>query len=448
LCHDRIPLLNRSKISGRDVEVPMWIADRGREIEFPTLIDPNTTALVVIDVQNDFCDQNGAFGRSGRDNSHMPSLAAALHRILAEARNRQVLTIFVRATYDREVTSRALAQNRRRLGLLDSLCLEGTWGADWFGGIAPIGAPNEAVLTKHRFDAFQGTPLDLYLRSNGIRTVIVTGVVTSGCVESTVRDAFFLDYRVVVPRDGVADGRQDYHDAAIAVMTRAFATMTTIDEVVTAWQQSNAPIEPSWRPEVRRDRASRSRDAEGLVLIDLVNLDSGRAVAAKHLAACARESGVPVFDVRSVDLAHGRSPWVDSDVVTETPPPQSNKTTNSNGTPPSNGASSPAWMPIDKMRRSAFADTRLNLLLRTNEIQHLTIAGADAVAGGLAATVLDALDADYAVAVALDACTDIGWTERTWSGVRLDTSADIGARWSARATQPRGARAESRAPLP
>jgi ureidoacrylate peracid hydrolase len=419
----------------------MWIADRGREIEFPTLIDPNTTALVVIDVQNDFCDQNGAFGRSGRDNSHMPSLAAALHRILAEARNRQVLTIFVRATYDREVTSGALAQNRRRLGLLDSLCLEGSWGADWFGGIAPVGAPNEVGLTKHRFDAFQGTPLDLYLRSNGIRTVIVTGVVTSGCVESTVRDAFFLDYRVVVPRDGVADGRQDYHDAAIAVMTRAFATMTTVDEIVTAWQQSNAPIEPSWRPEVRHDRASRSRDAEGLVLIDLGNLDPARAVAAKRLAAWARECGVPVFDVRSVDVAHGRSPWANRNVIAETPPSQSNET------PHSNGVSSPAWMPIGKMRRSAFADTRLNLLLRTNEIRRVTIAGADAVAGSLAATVLDALDADYAVAVAVDACTDIGWTEHTRAGVRLDTSADIGARWNARAAQPRSAPAESRAPL-
>ena len=173
----------------------MWIAERGQELDLSQLVDPNRTALVVIDVQNDFCHAEGAFGHVGHDNSRMPDLAAALHRLLAEARARQVMTVFVRATYDREVTSRPLAQHRRRLGLLHSLCLEGSWGADWFAGVAPAGTPNEVVLTKHRFDAFQGTPLDLYLRSNGIRNVIVTGVVTSGCVESTVRDAFFLDYQ-------------------------------------------------------------------------------------------------------------------------------------------------------------------------------------------------------------------------------------------------------------
>jgi ureidoacrylate peracid hydrolase len=423
----------------------MWIADRGREVEFPTLIDPNTTALVVIDVQNDFCHQDGAFGRTGRDNSHMPALAAALHKLLAEARARQVLTIFVRATYDREVTSRPLAQHRRRLGLLDSLCLEGTWGADWFGSIAPVGAPNEVVLTKHRFDAFQGTPLDLFLRSNGIRTLIVTGVVTSGCVESTVRDAFFLDYLVVVPRDGVADGTQEHHDAALAVITRSFATTTTIDDIITTWRQSNAPVEPSWQRDRRRDRASRDRDAEGLVLIDTHLLDGTRGAAAERLAEWARESSVPVFDVRSLDVAHGRSPWVDQPVAAE--PPQSSWTPRSNGMPQSNGASSPAWMRVGKMRRSAFADTRLGLLLRTNEIRQVTIAGADAVAGALAATVLDALDADYAIAVAVDACTDIGWTDCGWAGMRVDTSAAIGTRWKARGEKAGSALVESPAPL-
>jgi hypothetical protein len=85
-------------------------------------------------------------------------------------------------------------------------------------------------------------------------------------------------------------------------------------------------------------------------------------------------------------------------------------------------------MRVSKMRRSAFADTRLGLLLRTNDIRHVTVAGADAVPGSLAATVFDALDADYAVTVAQDACADAGWSlERT--GVDVSVSADIGARW-------------------
>jgi ureidoacrylate peracid hydrolase len=395
----------------------MWVAERGEDVDFPTLIDPNTTALVVIDVQNDFCHADGAFGRVDHDNSRMPDLAAALHRLLAEARARQVLTVFVRATYDREVTSRPLAQHRRRLGLLESLCLERTWGADWFAGVAPAGAPNEVVLTKHRFDAFQGTPLDLYLRSNGIRTVIVTGVVTSGCVESTVRHAFFRDYRVVVPHDGVAEAVQERHDTALAVIKRSFATIAGIDEIVTAWRRSNAPVEPSWRRDARRDRAGRDRNAQGLVLIDIDALEPAQAVAAERLTVWARDGGMPIFDVQSLDVALGRSPWADPGIAVGPLEP--------------GGKSSPARMRVGKMRRSAFADTRLGLLLRTNDIRHVTIAGADAVPGALAATVLDALDADYAVTVAADACTDIAWTDLERAGTRVSAAAEIGARWRA-----------------
>jgi ureidoacrylate peracid hydrolase len=368
----------------------------------------------------------------------MPELAAALHRLLAEARARQVFTVFVRATYDKEVTSRPLAQHRRRLGLLESLCLEGTWGVDWFAGIAPSSAPNEVVLTKHRFDAFQGTPLDLYLRSNGIRTVIVTGVVTSGCVESTVRDAFFLDYRVVIPHDGVAEAAQERHDIALAVMKRSFATITSVDDITTAWRECNEPVAPSWKADARAERKGNARDAEGLVLVDVAKLDPSRAAAADLLAALARQSGVPIFDVRSQDIALGRSLW-DSEVGGES-------------APQSGGASSPALMRISKMRRSAFADTRLGLLLRTNDIRHVTIAGTDAVPGSLAATIFEALDADYAVTVAKDASADAGWTELERTGINVNTSAEIGKRWrsnvSRRATSSEGSKPDHALQLP
>jgi hypothetical protein len=74
-------------------------------------------------------------------------------------------------------------------------------------------------------------------------------------------------------------------------------------------------------------------------------------------------------------------------------------------------------MRIGKMRRSAFADTRLGLLLRTNDVRHVTVAGADAVHGSLAATIFDALDADYAVTIAVDSCSDAGWTELKRTGI-------------------------------
>jgi ureidoacrylate peracid hydrolase len=395
----------------------MWIAERGQELDLSQLVDPNRTALVVIDVQNDFCHAEGAFGRVGHDNSRMPDLAAALHRLLAEARARQVMIVFVRATYDREVTSRPLAQHRRRLGLMQSLCLEGSWGADWFAGVAPSGAPNEVVLTKHRFDAFQGTPLDLYLRSNGIRNVIVTGVVTSGCVESTVRDAFFLDYQVVVPQDGVDEANRAFHDTALGVMRRSFATISSVDEIIAAWQRSNAPVEPSWQATERRRRAQAEIDAEGLVLIDAEALEPEQRAAAQALSDLARAQGIPIFDVRSIEIALGESPWRDGAQT---------------GGEELRAGASPSYMPIGKMRRSAFADTRLKLLLRANDVRHVTVAGADKMPGSLLATILDALDADFAVSVVRDGCgVEAAMLAQTCA--QLTDSAAVAARWRAHA---------------
>jgi ureidoacrylate peracid hydrolase len=395
----------------------MWIVERGRDLEFSALVDPNTTALIVIDVQNDFCHPEGAFGRVGHDNRCMPNLASALDRLLGEARRREVLTIFVRATYDRQVTSRVLARHRHHLGLLDSLCLEGSWGAEWYSIVAPVGAPNELVLTKHRFDAFQGTPLDLYLRSNGIRSVIVTGVVTSGCVESTVRRAFFLDYNVVVPRDGVAEAVPEHHEVAIKVMQRSFATVTDIDAIIAAWRATNMPVSPSWRPEARRLRAVQDRNAEALVALDFDSLRGTPAENARRLIAEAKLAELPLFSVRSVDVPLGRSQWAD-DELPRLGPPRFEK-------------SSPSEMHVEKRRRSAFADTSLGLLLRTNNIHCLMLVGADAMPGSLVATALDALDADYWVTVVPDACDDAGWPFIATTGARQSNAADVAARWQA-----------------
>ena len=397
----------------------MWMSKKGKELDFPDLIDPNCTALIVIDMQNDFCTPAGAYGRAGQDASPMPAVAEKLRKLVATARARQVFTVFVRATYDEEVTSRALAQNRRRRGLVDSLCLEGTWGAQWYGDVEPSpGAPNEVVLTKHRFDAFQGTPLDLYLRNNGIRTVVITGVATSGCVESTIRHAFFQDYMVVVPRDAVAEVGLIYHEQSLAILKRAFVTITHVDDLVVEWARRDVPVAPLWSVAARRQRAAEDATAEGLVLVDIDRLDAGKAAAAKRLVATARDRGIPVFDVRTIDVIHGRSVWTNAEgsgQPTELPI-----------------KATPAEMLVGKMRRSAFAGTRLALLLRTNGVRHVTLVGADVAAGSITATVLDALDADYAITIAADACADLDLAAAEQAGAATALSTDIDARWRAR----------------
>lgn len=400
----------------------MWIAERGAEIDFARLVEPNHTALVVIDVQNDFCHPDGAFGRVGHDNTSMPAMASALLKLLAAARAKGLLIVFVRATYDREVTSVPLARHRRKLGLLNSLCLEGSWGADWFGAVVPQAAPNEVIVTKHRFDAFKGTELDLYLRSNDIRTVIVTGVVTSGCVESTVRDAFFLDYQVVVPQDGVTESIREHHETALRVMGRSFATITDVDEIIETWRRSNTPVEPGWLPAPRREHiAAAAPDA--LLLFDPDRMTGTRcSEGALRMLVAARVAGVQIVHVQTVDRQVGRSPWDGGEApVTASAAPRF-------------AALAGEWS-VGKMRRSGFADSRLALLLRTNGLRHLIVAGADNPPGALAATVLDGLDADYAVTIVGDAVeATLALHDLGRAGARFTDVATMVGQWSTAAS--------------
>ena len=208
-------------------------------------LDPSRTALLVVDVQNDFCHPEGVFGRADYDLSTMLEMAATLQNLLMVTRRLQLFTVFIRATYDDIVLSPNLADIYHRRGFDNALCVEGSWGAAWYGQVQPNGAPHEVVLTKHRYSAFDHTPLDLYLRSNDIRTVILPGVATHCCVESTARDAAMRDYYVVVPEDGVAvRGKQRHlHEASLEVLGTYFGRVASSRDIESVWAES-ASIPP------------------------------------------------------------------------------------------------------------------------------------------------------------------------------------------------------------
>ena len=152
-----------------DATISRVVAEKGRLLSSDERLDPATTALVLIDLQNEFCHPEGAFGLLGHDLSMMPSVAERAHQLLEAARARNMMIVFVRATYDGEVLSGPLAETYNQRNFIKSQCLEGSWGADWYAGLAPRpDSLNEITVTKHRFSAFWGTDFDLYLRSNGI----------------------------------------------------------------------------------------------------------------------------------------------------------------------------------------------------------------------------------------------------------------------------------------
>jgi hypothetical protein len=131
-------------------------------LAFEERIDPASTALVVIDVQNDFAVPQGVCGAVGDDVSPVAPMIDRVKSLIAAARQADLFIIFVRAIYDEVVLSPALAEQYLRRGYANGICLTGSRGAELVEGIGPRDAPNEIVVTKHRYSAFWGSSIDLF----------------------------------------------------------------------------------------------------------------------------------------------------------------------------------------------------------------------------------------------------------------------------------------------
>jgi ureidoacrylate peracid hydrolase len=198
---------------------------------------PGHTALLIVDVQNDFCSDDGAFARLGRDLSRIQNMLTALERLLAAAREAGVTVIFLRYAQT-PVTESPVHLEQRSRGRSDiAYCQEGTPGADFYR-IGP--QPGEIVVTKHRYSGFIGTDLDLILRSRGIRTLVMTGVATNGCVEATARDGFMHDYYIVFTSDGAACYSAELHNATLTNILDAYGVVASCDEMAALWASGSA----------------------------------------------------------------------------------------------------------------------------------------------------------------------------------------------------------------
>ncbi|PZC48284.1 MAG: ureidoacrylate peracid hydrolase [Chloroflexi bacterium] len=192
-------------------------------------VDPKHTALLVIDMQNDFCHDEGALGKHGYDVKRVQDIVPPMNRLIAEARRTGMPVIFARAVHNEWTDSNP--RKERHLGKYRSNCQEGTWGAEWYG-IAP--EPGEQIITKNRYSAFINTNLDLILRSQGIKTIITTGTSTDACVESTARDGFMLDYYVVFVDDCSGAVTPEAHEGALRAIKTHFGVVVQSKDIIDA----------------------------------------------------------------------------------------------------------------------------------------------------------------------------------------------------------------------
>ncbi len=199
-------------------------------------LDRHDTALLVIDMQNAFLDDRGSMVRRGFDTTRLRAAVEPCGRLIALARASQVPVIqtrFVfRADYrDAGVRVRELLPNTMTTNSLAA----GTWDVEIIDALAPAG--NDIVIDKNRPSAFIGTPLDTILRDQGIRSIVICGITTNMCVETTARDASQFDYRTFVVSDATAEMEQSRHDHAINTLGLLFARIVTVDDVAEAWDE-------------------------------------------------------------------------------------------------------------------------------------------------------------------------------------------------------------------
>ena len=196
----------------------------------PIELDPAATSFVVIDMQNDYCSPGGDFDLRGIPIGPAQGILPNIRQLLDAARGRDIFVLYTAMVFDEftyEDRHHKIVPERMRDR---KLCRRGTWGAEVMDALTP--RPEELTIEKCRYSAFYNTNLEVLLRNRGITTLILAGVVTNVCVESTARDAWHRDFDVLVVSDATAGYAEDLHEAALKNVAHLCGAVRPTDEVI------------------------------------------------------------------------------------------------------------------------------------------------------------------------------------------------------------------------
>jgi nicotinamidase-related amidase len=200
----------------------------------PPMIDPATTALVVVDIQVDFAAPHGLLGRYGVDLAPAEAAIDNCEKLVAAARGVGVTVALMRVVTSPETDSRALRTLMARRGQPggEAICRVADGGADYYR-IFP--EPGDIEIAKLLYDSFHGTDLDARLRARGIETLVICGLTTDCCVDQTARSAFHHDYDVFLVSDASAAYEAGLHESSLSAMEKNCVLLTTTEAVEAAW---------------------------------------------------------------------------------------------------------------------------------------------------------------------------------------------------------------------
>jgi ureidoacrylate peracid hydrolase len=217
-------------------------------------IDISKTAVIVVDMQNDFGSKGGMFDLAGIDISGIRKAIAPTAKTLASTRHAGIKIVYLKMGFRPDLSDFGSPDSPNRLkhppfvgkstdtpdGRESRVFIRDTWNRDIVDELKP--QADDLVIYKHRYSGFYQTDLDATLRKLGIQYLIIVGCTTSVCVESTVRDAMYRDYSCVLLEDCMSQPTPPHgsagsnHDASLVLAEAAFAWVSNSDQFVVALQ--------------------------------------------------------------------------------------------------------------------------------------------------------------------------------------------------------------------
>ena len=223
-------------------------------------LDSSSTAVVVVDMQNDFAAPGGMFDRAGLPIAGIRAVVPNIRAVIDAAHGAGIFVAYLKMAFQPDLADSGYPTSPTWLkhapfgvgtevaapnGEPSRILIRDTWNTEIVDELAP--APGDAVVYKARFSGFHGTELHEILQARGVSRLIVVGATTSVCVDSTVRDAMFLDYHCLVVGDAMAepiaeDAPRSNHEASLLTFELLFAHVTETSDVVSALTTAPVPV--------------------------------------------------------------------------------------------------------------------------------------------------------------------------------------------------------------
>lgn len=184
-------------------------------------LNRDRSALLVVDMQKFFLDPDSPTYTCGG-----PAIQPSVAKLISAFRSASRPVIYTRHVHHPDFIDAGIMQ-----WWWEGACIEGSPESEIPEEIAPLA--NEKVIVKHRYSAFYNTDLETILRCLDVEDIVIAGIMTNMCCESTARDAYYRDYRVFFPADATGTINEEMHLASLLNLAFGFAHITTADQLIT-----------------------------------------------------------------------------------------------------------------------------------------------------------------------------------------------------------------------